>query len=265
MENEPKISSSRKTIITTILSILVLVSMAVWLSLTPPGIDGKLHAAGYSVCHQMESHSLSIGGKILPLCARCTGTFMGLFFSLLYLLFKRKRTGIPSRPKTAVLLLFFAVFIVDGINSSLTLLPGIEPFYTPDNRLRLITGLLFGISLANLVLPLWHQTLWAEGETNPVLDRWMDLVILIILAAAVGALTLLDIPFLYYPIALLSTGMIFVVLGMIYTLLWCIILKKENTLHHLRDGIRILGAGMITAIFQVGLMDFARLMITKTW
>jgi hypothetical protein len=88
------------------------------------------------------------------------------------------------------------------------------------------------------VLPLWHQPLWAEGEAKPVFDRWMDLVILIILAAFFGILILLDIPFLYYPIALISTSMIFVVLGMIYTLLWCIILKKENTLHHLCDGFR---------------------------
>ncbi len=190
---------------------------------------------------------------------------MGLFFSLPFLFFKRKRTGIPSRLKIAVLSLFCAAFIVDGINSSLTLLPGIEPFYQPDNRLRLITGLLFGISLANLILPLWHQTLWTEAEPRPVLDRWIDLVVLILMAAAVGTLILLDIPFLYYPIAISSTGMIFIVLGMIYTLLWCIILKKENTLHHLRDGIRILSIGMITAIFQVGMMDFARLMITKSW
>lgn len=265
MENNLTTSSSRKAIISVILLILVLVSMAVWLSLTPPGIDGKLHAAGYSVCHQMESHSLSIGGKTLPLCARCTGTFTGLFFSLLFLSSKKKRTGVPSKPKIAVLILFFTVFIIDGINSSLTLLPGVAPFYAPDNRLRLITGLLFGISLANLILPLWHQTLWVEGEDKPVFDHWKDLLILIFIAAAVGVLILLDIPFLYYPVALLSTGMIFFVLSMIYTLLWCIILKKENSLHHLRDGIRILCIGMITAIFQVGIMDIIRLMITKTW
>lgn len=265
MKNHIPASDSRKKYMTIGLLILLLVALAVWLILTPPGIDGKLHAAGYSVCHQIESHSLSIGGKTLPLCARCTGTFMGLFFSLLYLSFKKKRTGIPSRLKIAILVLFCAAFLMDGINSSLTLLPGIKPFYQPDNRLRLITGLLFGISLANLILPLWHQTLWAEAESRPVLDRWMDLVVLILIAAAVGTLILLDISFLYYPIAILSTGTIFIVLGMIYSLLWCIILKKENTLHHLRDGIRILSAGVITAIFQVGMMDFARLMITKSW
>jgi len=265
METIPSSHGSHKMILSIILLVLVFISLIIWLSLTPPGIDGKLHAAGYSVCHQLESHSLAIGGEILPLCARCTGTFLGLFFSLLYLAFKKKRTAIPSKLKITVLILFFAAFIIDGINSSLTLLPGVHPLYPPDNRLRLFTGLLFGISLANLIMPLWNQTLWAEGEDKPVFDQWKDLIILVSLAAAIGLLILVDIPILYYPIAIFSTGMIFVVLGMIYTLLWCIILKKENSLHHLRDGIRILSIGMITAIFQVGMMDLLRLMITKTW
>lgn len=255
----------KPNIVNLLLLITVLIVFTIWLVLTPLGVDGKLHAAGYSVCHQIESHSFSIGGKVLPLCARCTGTFLGLLISIAYLSKKRRRGGPPTNAKIVVLSLFFAAFALDGINSSLTLLPGVTPLYPPDNYLRLFTGLFFGVSLANLVLPLWNQTLYAEPESKSVLEGWGQMLALVLLVAAAGLLIILEIPVLYYPIAVLSTGTIFIILSMIYTLLWCIILKRENSLHRFKDGIRILSAGMITAILQVGLMDVARLMITKTW
>jgi uncharacterized membrane protein len=263
-DRQPLQLASRK-ISNLILIITGLLVFSIWLVFTPPSLDGKLHAAGYAVCHQLESHSRSFAGKVLPLCARCTGTFLGVLISLIYLSSNRKNGGIPSRLKIALLVLFFTAFAIDGINSSLTILPGVTPLYPPDNRLRLFTGLLFGICLGNLVLPLWNQTLWAKWENEPVLKSWRQFILLIFLVAAIGFLIQLEIPFLYYPIAFFSIVAIFIILGMIYSLLWCIILKKENSLHHFRDGTRIFIIGMITAILQVGMMDFARYVITKTW
>lgn len=248
-----------------ILPFIILASVITWLILTPASVDGKLSALGYAVCHQIDSHSISVGGKILPLCARCTGTFLGLLISFVFLSKRKKHGGAPSKTMIALLGLFAAAFFFDGINSSLTLLPGVTPLYPPDNRLRLFTGLLFGISLANLVLPLWNQTLYNDWENKPVLENWKQLITLVLIILAAGGLILLDIPMLYYPIAILSTGMIIGILSMIYTLLWCIILKRENSLHQFKDGIRILFIGMITAILQVGMMDLARYMLTRTW
>jgi len=246
------------------LIILALVIFTTWLVFTPPGIDGKVNAVGYSVCHQIDSHSFTVGGKVLPLCARCTGTFLGLLISGIFLYSKERRSGFPSRLKMAVLLLFFLFFALDGINASLTLL-GIDPLYPPSNLLRLISGLLFGITLANVVLPLWHQTLWSTQNTEPVFHSWRQLGWLLLFCAITGSLVVADITILYYPIAILSTGTIFLVLGMIYSLLWCIILKKENSLHHFRNGFRIYSAGLITAITQVGVMDLIRHTLSGTW
>jgi len=138
----------------TPLVIIALLVVTAWLIFTPPGLDGKLHAAGYSVCHQIDEHSFVVGGKVLPLCARCTGTFLGLLITLVFLYPRDKRSGFPARMKIAVLVLFFLFFAVDGINSTLTLLPGLKPLYAPSNILRLISGFLMGIALANLVLTL---------------------------------------------------------------------------------------------------------------
>jgi len=248
-----------------VLVVIILALITTWVVLTPPGVDGKLHAAGYSVCHQLDSHSYSIGGKVLPLCARCTGTFLGLLISLIYLYPRDKSGGFPSRAKTIVLVLFFVFFAVDGINSSLTLLPGLKAFYSPSNLMRLASGLLFGISLTNLVLVLWNQTLWVDQNPAPVFHSWRQLGWLLLFCALAGTLIIADIPLLYYPVAILSTATIFLVLGMIYSLLWCIILKKENTLHLYRDGFRIFSAGIITVIVQVGVMDLVRYSLSGTW
>lgn len=251
--------------LTLFLLIILLLLFSIWLLLTPTGVDGKVRAIGYAVCHQIESHSLTIGGKILPLCARCTGMFLGLLISISYLLSRERVGGTPSKLIIAVLSLFCAFFVIDGLNSSLTLLPNVTPVYQPNNLLRLFSGLLFGIALANLVLPLWNQTLWIDWQKIPIIKTWRRFVILICLVLVSGLLILLDIPFLFYPVAILSTTAIFIVLGMIYSLLWCIILKKENSLNQYRDGIRIFSIGLITAILQIGLMDLARYTLTQTW
>ncbi len=246
------------------LILAALVVFTTWLVFTPPGVEGKVNAVGYSVCHQIDSHSYTAGGRVLPLCARCTGTFLGLLISTLFLYSKTRRSGFPAKLKQAVLLLFFLFFALDGINASLTML-GIEPLYPPSNLLRLISGLLFGITLSNVVLPLWHQTLWSELNPEPVFHSWRQLGWLLLICTVTGGLVVADISILYYPIAILSTGTVLLVLGMIYSLLWCIILKKENSLHLFRDGFRIFSAGLITAITQVGVMDLIRHSLSGTW
>jgi uncharacterized membrane protein len=250
---------------TTGLLTLLLAVLSTWLAFTPPGLDGKLHAAGYSVCHQLDIHSYEIGGVVLPLCARCTGTFLGLFISLTYLSTRGKRSGFPSKPKIAVLVLFFLFFAVDGINSTLAVIPGLSLLYEPSNLLRLSSGFLMGITLANLVMALWNQTLWADSDPTPLLREWKQIGLLIAICAAAGALIIADIDFLYYPVAILSVAGIFMVLSMVYSLLWTIILKQENTLHLSRDGLRIFIMGITTAILQIGAIDLLRYSLSGTW
>lgn len=265
MSSTGPIESRRPNRINTILVIAALLVFSIWLVFTPPGLEGKVHAAGFSVCHQLDDHSYSVGGRVLPLCARCTGTFLGLLISLIYLYPRDRRSGFPSRAKIAVLAAFFLLFAIDGINSSLSFFPGLHPLYPPSNLLRLISGFLMGITLANLVLALWHQTLWVDPDPRPILRSWRQIGILLLLCTAAGALIIADIPFLYFPVAVLSTVTILIILSMIYALLWSIIFKNENTMHLFRDGYRIFIVGIITAITQVGVMDLLRYLISGTW
>lgn len=246
--------------------LLVLLALAsIWILETPHGVDGKLNAIGYAVCHQIESHTLEIGGILLPLCARCTGMYLGTLLALLILKPKDRSSGRPSTAKIVVLAAFMLIFTVDGVNSMLTSFFPISPLYPPSNLLRLSTGLLMGVVLANLLLPLWNQTLWKQSNPRPVLQSWRQLALLMVCELILGALVWLDIPILYYPIAILSTGTVIVILGMVYTLLWSIILNKENTLDKLKDGITFYLLGVICALLQIGLMDLIRMSMTGSW
>lgn len=264
LTSEPKknLKINRLNLVLTIFALLVATT---WLIATPQGLDGKLHAVGYSVCHQLDEHSYAIGGKVLPLCARCTGTFIGLFLSLVYLCSQGKRSGFPSKPKIFVLVLFFLYFAVDGINSTLSFIPGLTSLYPSANLLRLTSGLLMGISLATLVMTLWNQTLWVEADPAPLLAKWKQLGFMVVLCAAAGAVTIANIPILYYPVAILSITGIVLVLSMIYALLWSIILKKENSMHLFKDGYRIFIVGIMTAMLQIGVMDLLRYSLSGNW
>jgi len=256
---------SKKRVLTLCLLVLVVTLVTIWWVYTPPEIDGKTRAVGYSVCHQIESHSITFGDKILPLCARCTGMFLGTLVSLAVLSRRKNTSGSPSKGVIAMLLVFVLAFIVDGLNSMMGLFPVIPQLYPPSNLLRLVTGLMMGMVIANLLVVLWQQTWWKDSDSKPVLADWKHLLLLMTSNALAGLMVWLRIPFLYYPIAVFSTAAIILLLSMIYSLIWIIILKKENTFERYSDGLSFLLAGLATAIIQIGLLDLLRYNLTGTW
>jgi uncharacterized membrane protein len=256
--------TKRKWVKITLLAAL-LVLLTGWLLETPSGFNGKLAAVGFAVCHQIASHTLEIGGKLLPLCARCTGMYIGTLMALAFLANGKKHSLRPSLPKIILLAVLFLVFVVDGTNSMLSTFFHVAPLYPPSNLVRLGTGLAMGMILANILLPLWNQTLWIESDPKPVLASWKQVALLLLAETAVGVLIWLDVPILYYPVAILSISGIFVILGMVYSLLWSIILNKENTLEKFGDGWTFYLMGVISALVQVGLMDLIRVSLVGSW
>jgi uncharacterized membrane protein len=256
---------AKKRILTLFLLVLVIVLITIWWVYTPATIDGKTRAVGYSVCHQIESHSIAFGDKILPLCARCTGMFLGTLVSLAVLSRRKKTSGSPSKGIIVILVFFVLAFILDGLNSMMGLFPVIPQLYPPSNLLRLVTGLMMGMVIANLLVVLWQQTWWKDSTPTPVLAGWKHLLLLIVANALAGLMVWLRIPFLYYPVAIFSTGAIVLLLSMIYSLIWVIIFKKENTFERYSDGLSFILAGLATAIIQIGLLDLLRYNLTGTW
>src|SRR5690606_17888035 len=47
---------------------------------------GLADYAGYTLCHRLTGHSFHVAGRQLPLCARCTGMYLGIFITFAALL-----------------------------------------------------------------------------------------------------------------------------------------------------------------------------------
>jgi uncharacterized membrane protein len=239
---------------------------AAWLLGTPPGLLGKADAVGYAVCHRIDGRSFHLGDRQLPLCARCTGTYLGALVGMAALaVMGRRAGGLPTRPMLVILLGFIAVMGFDGVNSYLTLFPGAPHLYEPQNWLRLVTGTFNGMAMAALVFPVLNQTLWKNWESRPVLARFRVLGVLIVLGLIVIALVLTENPVILYPLALLSAVGVAVLLTALDTTFLLILARRDGRVERWTGALLPLLAGFTLAILQIGLIDAARFAVFRTW
>jgi len=248
-------------------------AFAAWMYISPEGALGKLDAIGYAVCHRIDVRSFHIGDRQLPLCARCTGEFYAAGFALIFQVFvSGKRSKLPSRGIIAVLILFFLAFAIDGSNSYLYLLKQtsqgaldkIPNLYIPNNTLRLFTGSGMGIALAAVLYPIINQTLWRELDNRPALE-WKSFGILVGLVAVINLLILTESPIILYPIAYLSALGTLSLLVIVFTMLWVMIMRQDNTFENIRQlWLPVLG-GFTLAMLMILSIDLLRLQFTGTW
>ncbi|NMC53230.1 MAG: DUF2085 domain-containing protein [Chloroflexi bacterium] len=246
-------------------AVLALIVIIIWGVETPPGLLGKTDAIGYAVCHQITERSFLIGDRPISLCARCTGMYMGALLGLIYQVRYGKKGGLPSRPILAVLAVFLAAFGVDGVNSYLHFFPSLPSLYEPNNTLRLITGTGVGIGMAAMIYPIFIQTLFVDWIEERVLANWRQMLALSLLAASLIGIVLLQVSFILYPLAILTSFTVVILLALIYTIIWSMLLKQENRFTRLQDAWWLLAAGFGTAMLQIALMDFARYQLTGSW
>ena len=254
------------------LKIFLLVALAllvsVWMFNTPAGILGKADAVGYAVCHRIDARSFHLGSRPVPLCARCTGQYLGAMLGIAYLLSTgKRRTGRPPWWMVGLLVAFAGIFVVDGFNSYLHLLPGTERLhlYEPNNTLRLVTGTGLGLGISVGLLPAFHQTLWQKIDPRPILKDFRSFGLLLTLAVGMDLLVLWGPPLILYPLALVSAAGILVLLTMVYTMVWLLIFKRDNTYERWSQLAFPFLAGFLVALTQIAVLDFIRYWLTGTW
>ncbi len=270
MENLPTWSDRLTGLIGTRFARILLITVTCltlvgWLVLTPPGLLGKADAAGYAVCHRIANRSFRIGDRQIPLCARCSGMFLGALLGILYQVRSGKRAGMPSIKISIPLALLFVAFAVDGGNSYLHFFPNAPGLYQPENWLRLVTGTGVGLGIAAVLYPVFNQVAWKDLDNRPALGRWREFIPLLGLAAVVDLALLSENPLLLYPLALLSALAIFLVLSMVYAVIWLMVVKKENRAARFQDLQLPAIAGFLTALVQIILLDAIRFFLTGTW
>ena len=90
----------------------------------------KNNSLKFAICHQMPERSFKYKGKQFPLCARCTGIFIGYFTFPIFQL------QIIEPSLLLVIILSIPMF-GDSITQSMN-------YRESNNILRVITGFLFG-------------------------------------------------------------------------------------------------------------------------
>lgn len=263
-------STSRYLVIPAIALVLV-----GWLVNTPPGFFGKLDAIGYAVCHRIPERSFHTGDYRLPLCARCSGMYLGAVAGLIFQAAAGwKCARAPHWSIITVLALLAAAFAVDGANSYLYLLKTVRPgflpqvpnLYAPNNTLRLLTGSGMGLGIAAMIFPAFNQSIWADyDEKKAGLSGWRPFGLLLAVTLAVDLLVLTESPLVLFPAAVLSALGVWLLLTLVYTIVWVMLLGQDNKLTVPRQLWLPFLAGLTMAIIQTAAIDALRFWLTGTW
>jgi uncharacterized membrane protein len=243
-----------------------LLVIATFLLAPPWTVLGKTRLVGYAICHQIPERSFHIHGQQLPLCARCTGIYMGALagFTLMWLMGHKRAASLPPTPVTLVFVGFIVALGIDGVNSYLTFFPGMPHLYEPQNWLRLTTGTLEGLALSAFVFPVLNYSLWRDAVKTPSVGNFKELALMVTVGAVIIVLTVLELPFLLYPLAILSTLGVLIMLGSINTMIVVALTRREGTALTWQQAVLPITVGLAVAFLMIGGMDTARTILTRT-
>lgn len=171
-----------------------------------------LNLAGSLICHQLPSRTIYAQGMPLPLCARDTGIYLGVFTGTLFiLLFRRFHCDRqPPLPYAIALCLLMLPMMVDGIGSYLGA-------FETNNTARLFTGVLFGVPLPVFLIPAANFKIHGENKSR-VLHSPLEIAILAAAGIAVCIPVLQGVLPWILPAAVTIFSMLFLITRIVFTL-----------------------------------------------
>jgi len=239
-----------------------------WLANTPDTPGGKLLAVGYAICHQIVARSFLIDGTPMPLCARCTGIYLGVAtgWLLMQIAGRSRAAKVPTLRVSAFLFLALVGMAFDGINSYIHLFPGGTGLYEPHNWLRVTTGIFAGFALFCYVYPVFNAVVWAEPDENQrTLGSLRELAGAAAILVFVLLLVLSERPLFLSILAVASIFGVVFMLTMVGTVLFLSLFRLENTAQGYRALVIPLLAGLTFTFILVGGVDALRYFLTGTW
>jgi len=247
-----------------LLALLALAGILALLLAAPGSLLDRADRVACAVCHRIPERTFTVAGRPLPLCARCSGTYLAALAGFVVLLLRgRGRTGhLPAPKHLAVLGGFLLIWAVDGLNSYLTFFPGLPHLYEPTNLLRLATGTLEGLVLSALMLPVFNLSLWAEPAPRPVVENWGDLAWLLVGGAIVVGLVSSGWAPLLYPLALTSTLMVVILFGIVNGVVLVTLLRREGRARGWHEVAAPLLLGLMLALVELGAIAALRTFLT---
>jgi uncharacterized membrane protein len=278
----------RSPLVSGLVVAVAIVAFVMFLLITPGDMLGytgnwflaKTQMVGYAVCHQIVQHTFIIGHP-LPLCARCTGTFIGAlfgFFGQAVVLRRRRAVEFPPILIIVILVTFTLLWAADGLNSllateglntTIVAIFHVRNLYEPMHELRLLTGALNGLTMSALVYPAFNATLWRRFLPERAIRGLRDLGLLVLLelclVGAVLSLVLISLPWTIYPLAFLSALGVLTLLTGVNTMLVLIAVQRENTASSWRDALIPLLAGFTVSLLQIAAISMVRYGFTRSF
>jgi len=241
------------------LGLIVILSAMLGFIAAPWPLGMKAHAVLHGLCAQTPSHTLRLGGQMLPFDARMTGIYAGVAMAMIAIGFRTRFrfAGIPRWPLLALLATLVVLMAVDGFNSFF-LDMGVWHAYTPQNWLRLLTGMGAGIALGATLSYLIASTLWQDTSFRKAAASWRDLAVTFTACAGAAALFLSGWGFLYVIVtfALVATA-IFVICTI--ALLMLILLRESNNRWRSVGDMQLEGAiGILLGLLVVAMLAGGR-------
>ncbi|MGM0365489.1 MAG: DUF2085 domain-containing protein [Actinomycetota bacterium] len=191
-------------------------------------VEHLIEKIGFSVCHQLSDRCLRFGEVLIPVCARCNGIYMGFLTAVLALLvmYRKREAGLAPPWIMAILLLFIASTLADGLLSYLGIL-------STNNNIRFITGFLCGASIAAIVYPVFVFQYFKASTNRRILSGAGPFILFMAVLAAVISLTLARLEFLgsiFYYLTAFSVVFTFYFLNLAVVLLFPPMAQKADRL-----------------------------------
>lgn len=126
-----------------------------------------IHRFGSGLCHQLPERTLGAGAYLFPVCARCSGIYVGFTVALIALLVWYRHDHRPRRFSLAFAVAAVAALALmgwDGVSSYAGL-------RATSNLVRALTGVAFGASLAVLAYAMVVDVLAAPRADSRVSDE----------------------------------------------------------------------------------------------
>lgn len=215
---------------------------------------------GAALCHRITDRSFEINGRQLPLCARCTGMYLGvaLAFGVLLLAGRGRRTDLPPLPILLTLIGFIGLMGFDGLNSYSHFFPNFPHLYEPQNWLRLVTGMGTGLAMGLLIFPALAQTLWRDADGRPIIDSARELAGVVLLGGTAVLLVLSNQPTILYVLALVSAAGVLLIVTSLNAVFLLMLVKRDGLAVRWQETAVPLLVSFVLTLVQLGTITLLR-------
>ena len=117
-----------------------------------------------------------------------------------------------------------------------------------------------------MLFPAWSQSIWKDYDDKRAgLSGWKAFGLLLGIQIVLDLLVLTRSPIVLYPVAVISSLGVLLLLTMVYTIVWVMITRQENKVTKIWQLWLPILAGFTIAMIQTFGIDMLRFWLTHTW